>query len=1151
MAHQKNKQPTKEVLSIEDSINTEILNLKENNLINQSVDNIKKYYYLLSRDDKPGEALLDNEKFVEGNNIIIARENNNGMREYMCIHPESLSLFGDRDNLHEVILGGCSRRLMLDIDIDLTKNTTINEVIANDILVNIIDAVWLYFIYNKYDTEQVKQYKVMKRHRIGKLSWHVLFESIYCVNSDHMKVVMNGICKFIKKCYRKYFDICVSNKNSNMSILNYSNKGYKLVMCYDHFVAINNSFIKDVIYNGGGDKIDIVDDVDSYNAIDHLITYFDKDNSYLIPGYNGSLVNDIKYIDINDDEIKNMVELANKYIPNIMKNFDIRVRGQMTCNNIINFDRKVGCGSYCDICNKTHDHDNTFVLIRYDDGLYWSCRRRLNERRLIKKFDEKSNNKNSGKNGVDEKKKSKNDINIDIIKDIIAKQNILRKQKKLLGEEKYNEIYVCEFGDFNDSLIVKSAKGTGKTYALREFIRSLDKGSSVGCISFRKTLTTAMVARLNDGYVDLDNKNSNDDDKVNDNMFIDYRNIIGKINNKRWVCQLEAICRIDNCEIDVLVIDEFNQVIKQLISIQGVRANDIFARFKLIMRKAKRIIIMDADINNKSIEIFKRLRGECETRIIHNYYTSSYNVRITTNENKTKEYIANKLLNGKKICVVVNHGIRYIHTLAKQLENVELYKVSNDNIQKKIFKGKKGNTNNSIVANIKKKKVLVICSDTINANGYTLKDVNKYWREYDCVIYSPSVQSGVSFDLNYFDCVVGFFCNTSCNYTDCSQMMHRVRHTKERIVCLNTMYTPYKPCKINEMEKYITVVREATLNLPYEEIEKGIYHYPFKNDYYYTWLEIECEKNRSRQNFIQLFMQAELQQGAKLVYWEDNPYIEEVDADVNDYLNSLFNEKKTEVSKIEEEKKIISKTKFRKGLDDMKKIVIEEELNGLVNNKKQCDYIKRVYNMPNNKEYKNTWYKKYGDKKTITIYKNLCALEEGIEELNKREISYYRYMEKNNVVTEVNTYYKSIKHKITNDLLNIMMFKNIYDKKVILAKCYDDKLLKKINTYMRKNWEIIRISFNIRKVKYVDYKRISDIVQKINIILMSMYGVKINSKNQGKKNSIISYSLKHTYYGSLFTKKKNSVIKPIIKKHKKEKKIISVPNENYEEEFIK
>ena len=45
-----------------------------------------------------------------------------------------------------------------------------------------------------------------------------------------------------------------------------------------------------------------------------------------------------------------------------------------------------------------------------------------------------------------------------------------------------------------------------------------------------------------------------------------------------------------------------------------------------------------------------------------------------------------------------------------------------------------------------------------------LENVNKYWKNHDVIIYTPSVSIGISFDeVKYFDHIFVYLCDKSTN----------------------------------------------------------------------------------------------------------------------------------------------------------------------------------------------------------------------------------------------------------------------------------------------------------------------------------------------------------------------------------------------------
>ena len=67
-----------------------------------------------------------------------------------------------------------------------------------------------------------------------------------------------------------------------------------------------------------------------------------------------------------------------------------------------------------------------------------------------------------------------------------------------------------------------------------------------------------------------------------------------------------------------------------------------------------------------------------------------------------------------------------------------------------------------------------------------MKDVNIEWK-CDCLIYSPTYESGVSFDhKNFFDKIYGILCNSTTSQRSYMQMLSRIRKVNcNELIILN------------------------------------------------------------------------------------------------------------------------------------------------------------------------------------------------------------------------------------------------------------------------------------------------------------------------------------------------------------------------------
>jgi hypothetical protein len=73
----------------------------------------------------------------------------------------------------------------------------------------------------------------------------------------------------------------------------------------------------------------------------------------------------------------------------------------------------------------------------------------------------------------------------------------------------------------------------------------------------------------------------------------------------------------------------------------------------------------------------------------------------------------------------------------------------------------------------------VICHNGIEKNNDVLKDYKNEWSKCDILLYSPTIEAGVDYDKEYFNCCMGYMSYNSTSARAFSQMLHRVRNLKD------------------------------------------------------------------------------------------------------------------------------------------------------------------------------------------------------------------------------------------------------------------------------------------------------------------------------------------------------------------------------------
>lgn len=318
---------------------------------------------------------------------------------------------------------------------------------------------------------------------------------------------------------------------------------------------------------------------------------------------------------------------------------------------------------------------------------------------------------------------------------------------------------------------ILSGKGTGKTKLLVQLLQ--DSEELIG-LTHRISLGRANAERLGATYIkDADRATQSAKTSIFDsrkhNFCSTYLDENGEPTKRIYLCG-ESLLSINprdftNQGFD-LVIDEAVQFLRSLLTSstcnQDGKRPVLLARFTELCSRARRIILADADLDDATINYIKTLRGEGSCYLIKNNY-------------KPKSYKA----------VIVD---------CPDYSWVVVHAVAMANAGKKIFVATDSRNGSEVLAEMIKQglkvpehRILVINQSTSGdekAQAF-IKNPSTESKNYDVIIASPSMSTGVSIEINgYFDEVIGIFYGV-LNDGDIAQALGRVREPVERIVWVN------------------------------------------------------------------------------------------------------------------------------------------------------------------------------------------------------------------------------------------------------------------------------------------------------------------------------------------------------------------------------
>lgn len=1003
---------------------------------------------------------------------------------------------------HEVIFEWQHQRLKFDLDIKLEalnefKITDdmdfddINDDIVNinknkmDIITDEIITSIIYTFYYKYSISLSAKDIVItdstgydKRENKTIFSAHIIIANYSVECSKEAKAFTYEMLKVLPKKYHIFVD----------SGINKTIQNFRLVNCQKY----NSGRIQKII---------------SFKLLDILHTFEDTiitkcANCQLLPSIISNETNvqrDIKY-NIKDDEVENILKIAKPYTDGHVLRFQ---KG-----NLFMFDRQKP--TYCDFCKRLHENDNTLMLtISNINGvctIFLRCRRANEETPVGIKKPFKIIGDYLSSVHINVENKDINTVKIDNWKEKILTTTINKFNDKdyvskcenlfdTLPESQKNIYELNTLKDFElkRTLCVKAMMKMGKTKKLENYIKNYFPTNLIEpvirFISFRQTFSANIKEKFED--------------------FTLYSDVKGKLNQNKLIIQVESLPRLDISQgiqiPDLLILDECESIFEQFTSPYLSRFNEGFAAFKWLIKYSKYVVCMDANISDRTFRILNRFRVE-------NYEEAEYKIFYHCNKYKNATEDIYNITTDKLLWLAnLYHYIELGNKIAVPISSLTEAEALSKNIAKKVLIGKDGQKYSP--------KVNIYSSKTSQEDKRQhFNDVDKYWSQYDVLIYTPTVSAGVSFEKPHFDKVFGYFIDMSCNVETCHQMIGRIRNVKDKqyYICLNAIGNNL-PTKICDIVKFIHESRynlhkiipdnpKSYLQFDYD-VEGSVKLY--KSDYFQLFVENLRIKNISINNFVKVFTNYLEIYGCKMQFLKLPDNLKDKNpTDLATHMEKIHNEHSTikcEIKNIETKCLINAKD------------ISEEEAYSIQDKKaKQLDITHeedfKIKKYILRKDYKwdgeidKTFIKKYYKYSIRHIYKNLSKLrssgatiEDSIKNIQSDEREAYNFAMDSTIKyrsADVNKKYMFEKHRLCIGLINICGFSGPFDSKVKYMDITNNRL-KKYRKNIIDNFDKLSMQFSIRKPNAIDFYQYTDdqylikILTFINKIINIMYGCRI------------------------------------------------------------
>lgn len=246
--------------------------------------------------------------------------------------------------------------------------------------------------------------------------------------------------------------------------------------------------------------------------------------------------------------------------------------------------------------------------------------------------------------------------------------------------------------------------------------------------------------------------------------FVDYRTIKGsEILNDKLVVQVQSLWKCAKMTPrDLVLLDEVESILANLTPNQTHKKyTETVAVFERMIREAKRVIVLDAFLSDRTMEMLRALRGE--TVLVINPTLPYRRTATLVSEGGLVQSIQDKLEEGKRLVAVwgAKNKAKAFHAVLPDTVDHVLYTGDSD-------------------AKIKEEH---------------LADVDTHWATKQLVGYTATITVGVNYNGPAFDEACMYATAWSCPSRDYIQALHRARKLKDEHMTIYINPNP-RPCAL-------------------------------------------------------------------------------------------------------------------------------------------------------------------------------------------------------------------------------------------------------------------------------------------------------------------------------------------------------------------
>lgn len=376
------------------------------------------------------------------------------------------------------------------------------------------------------------------------------------------------------------------------------------------------------------------------------------------------------------------------------------------------------------------------------------------------------------------------------------------------------------------TLAIQSPYNTGKTTMIKSLLKEYNF-KRILFISYRQTLTNELYGN----FKGFDFKSYMDGVYVCDRLICQIESLTYLLNG----CMFDGVVNAET--YDLVIIDEIESVLAHFSSTTIQDKQTIFTLIDTIISNSRKLLVLDGDFHNRAYDFVKAFG------------------KSIIMKNKCKKDIRNFIL--------TNNAKSFSDKIDKDLE---------DNKKLVLVSMSSSIANDYYVKYKDKYKCVLHFSKSDDSQKDNIKDVENYWDKFDMIIYTPTIEAGVSFDKEYFDKIYFIMACESTSQRGALQMCSRVRQIKDNNIDVYTNNIPFreKSCffTYDDIKEYIMNIKASSFKFKTEIDNNGKKIMKLDFDLYNQILtHNEKEKaNKAKLLFIPYFLKLITQKGHTYVY---------------------------------------------------------------------------------------------------------------------------------------------------------------------------------------------------------------------------------------------------------------------------------------------